>query len=63
MLPVVQPVPTPVVLRPFVIHVVLDNTTTKPVKCLNLLHVKLVMQGNTKTKLEKRRAPIVLVLW
>ena len=62
--PVVQPVPMPVVLRPFVIHVALVNTTTKPVKRLNLLLVKLVMQGNTKMKLEKHRATtIVLVHW
>jgi hypothetical protein len=58
--PVVQPVPTPVVLRPFVIHVVLVNTMTKPVKLL----VKVVMQGNTKMKREKHRATtIVLIHW
>jgi len=61
--PVVQPVPTPVVLRPFVIHVVLVNTMTQPVKRLNLLLVKLVVQGNTKMKLVKHRATIVLVHW
>ncbi len=54
--PVVQPVPMPVVLRLFVIHVLLGNTTTKPVKRLNLLLVKVVVQGNTKMKLEKQRA-------
>ena len=53
---VVQSVPTPVVLRPFVIHVVPVNTTTKPVKRLNLLLVKVVVQGNTKMKLEKHHA-------
>jgi hypothetical protein len=46
-----------------VIHVVLVNTTTKPVKRLNLLLVKVVMQGNTKMKLEKHCATIVLVPW
>ena len=62
--PVAQPVPTPVVPRPFVIHVLLVNTTTKPVKRLNLLLVKVVMQGNTKTKLDKHRVTmIVLVHW
>ena len=57
--PVVQPVPMPVVLRPFVIHAAQVNTMTKPVKLL----VKVVVQGNTKPKLEKHRATIVLVLW
>jgi hypothetical protein len=57
--PVVQPVPTPVVLRPFVIHVVQVNTMTQPNKRLNLLLVKVVLPGNTKMKLEKHRAPVV----
>ena len=60
--PVVQQVPTPVVPQ-HVIHVVLVNTTKKPVKRLNLLLAKLVMQVITKTKLGKHRVTIVLVLW
>jgi hypothetical protein len=60
---IVQQVLMPMVRRPFVMHVLLVNTTTKPVKRLNLLLVKVVVQGNTKMKLEKHRARIVLVLW
>ena len=59
--PVVQPVPMPVVLQ-HVIHVVPVNTMTQPVKRLNLLLVKVVMQGNTKMKLEKHRAKTIAML-
>ncbi len=52
----------PVVLRPFVMHVVQVNTMTKPVKRLNLLLVKVVMQENTKMKLEKHRATMIVML-
>ena len=56
--------PMPVVQQPFVIHVVLESITIKPVKRLNQLHVKIVMQENTKTKREKHRARmIVLAPW
>ena len=47
--------PMPVEQQPFVIHVVLDNTTIKQVKLL----VNVAMQENTKTKLEKHRARVV----
>ena len=57
--PVVQPVPTPVVLQ-HVMHAVPVNTTTKPVKRLNLLLVKVVVQENTKMKLEKHRATTIV---
>ena len=52
----------PVVLRTFVIHVVLVATTNKRVKRLNLLLAKIVMQVNTKTKLEKHRANRIVLL-
>ena len=50
----------PVVLQ-HVIHAVPVNTMTKPVKRLNLLLVKVVVQGNTKTKWEKHRAKDVVL--
>ena len=43
--------PTPVGQQPFVICVLLGNTTNKLVKRL----VKVAMRGNTKTKREKHR--------
>jgi len=57
--PVVLLAPMPVGQQPFVIHAVLGNTTIKQVKLL----VKVAMWDNTKTKREKHRATIVLVLW
>jgi hypothetical protein len=77
--PVVQSVPMPVVLQHVMhvlpvntmanpvkrLNLLLvknaerANTMTKPVKLL----VKVVVQGNTKMKLEKHRATIVLVPW
>ena len=52
--------PMPVEQQPFVIHVVLGNTMIKPVKRLNQLHVKIVMQENTKTKRGKHRATMIV---
>jgi len=40
-------------------HVVLGNTTIKQVKLLHLLHVKIAMQENIKTKREKHRVKCV----
>jgi len=45
-----------------VIHVVPVNTTTKQIKRLNLLLVKIVVQENTKTMLEKHRATMIVML-
>jgi len=59
---IVQQVLMPMVRRPFVMHVLLVNTTTKPVKRLNLLLVKVVLQGNTKMKLEKHRATTIVLV-
>ena len=56
---VVQPVPMPVVLQ-HVMHVLPVNTMTKPVKRLNLMLVKVVLQENTKMKLEKHRATAIV---
>ena len=48
--------PMPVVQQPFVIHVVLDNTTIKQVKLL----VNVAMQESIKTKRGKHRATMIV---
>ena len=52
--------PMPVVQQPFVIHVVLGNTTIKQVKRLNQLLVKVVRWENTKTKRDKHPATMIV---
>jgi len=57
--------PMPVGQQPFVIHVLLGNTTIKQVKHLNQLLVKVALLENTKTKRGKHRAkhvPVVLTV-
>jgi len=48
--------PLPVGQQPFVMHVVLGNTTTKQVKVL----VKVAPRENTKTKREKHPARMIV---
>ena len=60
--PVARPVPMPVVLRPFVIHVLLVNTMTQPVKRLNLLLAKNAVQVNTMNKPVKAVAKTIAML-
>ena len=52
--------PMPVGQLPFVIHVLLGNTTTKQVKRLNQFLVKVVLMENTKTKREKHPATMIV---
>ncbi len=59
---VVQKVPIPVILRPFVIYVVLVNIMTKQAKYLNQLLVKVAMRENIKTKRGNHRVNYVPVV-
>ena len=52
--------PMPVVQQPFVIHVILGNTTIKQVKRQNQLLVKVARWENTKTKRGKHPATMIV---
>ena len=52
--------PMPVVLRAFVMHVVLESTTVKPVKRPNQWLVKVAPRENTKTKRGKHPARTIV---